>query len=103
MPTWLIVTSVVAAAVLLVSVGKWVGGVNADRKHLKQDTDRDRKAFAEATKAARSFMGFRVEDTRSEPWGVLVIDSRGPDFDTQRAQEASKAYSRVLARLVQGI
>ena len=53
--------------------------------------------------AARSFMGFRVEDTRSEPWGVLVIDSRRPDFDTQRAQEASKAYSRVLARLVQGI
>lgn len=53
MPTWLIVTSVVAAAVLLVGVGKWVGGVNADRKHLKQDTARDRKAFAEATKEIR--------------------------------------------------
>ena len=53
MATWLTVMFVVAAAVLLVGVGTWVGGVNADRKHLKQDAARDRKAFAEATKEIR--------------------------------------------------
>ena len=51
---------------------------------------------------ARSLMGFRVEDARSNPWGVLVVDSRMPKLNTQLAQEEFNAYAPVLARLVQG-
>ena len=46
---------------------------------------------------------FRVDDARSEPWGVLVIDSRSPTFDTKIAQRRFGAYAPVLARLVQGM
>ena len=53
--------------------------------------------------AARSFVGFRVDDARSEPWGVLVIDSRRRDFDTERAREAFDTYSPVLMRLLKRI
>ena len=53
--------------------------------------------------SARSLMGFRVDDAKSEPWGVLVIDSRLPTFDTQQAQVEFSAYTPVLAQLVQGL
>lgn len=53
--------------------------------------------------AARSFVGFRVDDARSEPWGVLVIDSRRRDFDTERAREAFDTYAPVLVRLLKRI
>ena len=52
---------------------------------------------------ARSLMGFRVDDARSEPWGVLVIDSHLPTFNTQLAQNEFGAYAPVLAQLVRGI
>lgn len=51
---------------------------------------------------ARSLMGFRVEDARSNPWGVLVVDSRLPSLNTQLAQERFNSYAPVLARLLQG-
>ena len=52
---------------------------------------------------ARSLMGFRVDDATSEPWGVLVIDSRLTTFNTQIAQQEFSAYAPVLARLVQSM
>ncbi len=77
-------------------------------------SDEDRRSYAKQTfvpvewvqeeqPAARSLMGFRVDDVKSAPWGVLVIDSRSPTFDTQRAQEEFRAYARVLAQLVQSM
>ena len=53
--------------------------------------------------AARSLMGFTVENTRGRPWGVLVIDSRSPGLDSGRANTEYQNYGRVLARLVEGI
>ena len=51
---------------------------------------------------ARSLMGFRVEDARSNPWGVLVVDTRLPELNTQLAHERFNSYAPVLARLLQG-
>ncbi len=51
---------------------------------------------------ARSLMGFRVEDARSNPWGVLVVDSRLPSLNIQLAHERFNSYAPVLARLLQG-
>ncbi len=51
---------------------------------------------------ARSLMGFTVEDARSNPWGVLVVDSRSPTLNTQLAHQRFNSYAPVLARLVQG-
>lgn len=52
---------------------------------------------------ARSLMGFRVEDKKGEPWGVLVIDSRSPTLDTKVAQQQFNAYAPVLAILVENM
>ena len=88
MPTWLTVTSVIAAAVLLVGVGKWVGGVNADRKHLKQDAARDRKAFAETTKEIR-------RDIREILWRLPPVSVAGST--PLQLTDLGKAISEALS------
>ena len=53
---------------------------------------------------ARSLMGLRIDDARtSKPWGVLVIDSRAPSFDTQLARAQFNAYAPVLSALAQSM
>lgn len=37
--------------------------------------------------AGRAWASFRVEDARSNPWGVLVVDSRLPGLNVKLAQE----------------
>ena len=52
---------------------------------------------------ARSLMGFRIEKSTGEPWGVLVIDSGNPNLDGQRAIAEFRNYGRVLSRIVEGL
>ena len=49
-----IVTVILGAAAVLLSVGIWVGGVNKDRKHLKDAAAQDRKTMHEFMKEIRA-------------------------------------------------
>lgn len=57
MAEWLnsptIVIAVLAAVGLIFGVGKWVGGVNSDRKGLKENADRDRSELKDIIREIR--------------------------------------------------
>lgn len=74
-----------------------------DLNRYARDTFVPEEWVREENPRCRSLMGFRVDDGRSDPWGVLVIDSRLPTFNTQQAQAEFRSYTPVLAQLVQSL
>lgn len=74
-----------------------------DLSRYAEDTFVPKKWVREEDPRCRSLMGFRVDDARSDPWGVLVIDSRLSSFNMQQAQAEFRSYTPVLAQLVQSL
>ena len=52
---------------------------------------------------SRALMGFRIENRTGEPWGVLVVDSRHPNIEGNRAGREYRNHGKVLSHLVEGI
>ena len=74
-----------------------------DLNRYARDTFVPEKWVGDENPRCRSLLGFRVDDVRSDPWGVLVIDSRLSTFNTQQAHVEFRSYTPVLAQLVQSL
>ena len=69
----------------------------AGRTYVPNDWSRRRQP------RARSLMAFTIESNRGAPWGVLVIDSRNPELDQERAKLEFRNHGKVLGRLVEAM
>lgn len=51
---------------------------------------------------ARSYCGIHIE-VGGRPWGVIVLDSRGPDTIRQRAKRDFRDFGRLLGAILEGV
>ena len=75
----------------------------ADFAKYAEDTHVSLDSVKKRLPRARSLMGFVLARYHGSPWGVLVVDSRNPDLDQERAKREFRNHGEVLGRLLEAM